>query len=267
MPLVPLTARRLLRFELERLVGEAGVRHGTVAEWLGVSRASVTQALAAKNLLSRPALEVLLGRLDRVEWFPRLCGLLTTARRKTGAQDSAAGSGQRDAELVVGLEAFADAVTVFDPWLVPVQLRTQMYAAALLKLDDSVHNRARELRQAPLLCERDPLPFRWITSEHALGRSVGGKPVMDDQWASFVELAARGNVEVRVIPATTELPPVSPFQIVHGTPAVVVEPSRLTAHYSSDAGTTRHFERLVDGLMRRALGAEESVALIQGMRS
>lgn len=265
--LAPSVARRLLRFELERLVADTGVRHQTIAGWLGVSRPSVSAALACSNLLSRPALEVLLGRMDRAEWFPRLSGLLATARRKTVEPGAAAVIGRHDAELVMGLEAFADAVTVFDPWLVPVHLRTPMYAEALTTLDNTGHNDAREQRQAPLLDDRDPLALRWITSEHALDRRVGGTPTMGAQRKLLVELAERHNVEVQVIPVTTELPPTSPFQMVHGTPAVVVEPSRMAQHYAHDQSTVRHFEHLTEELTRRALGTAESMALIQMTRA
>ncbi|MGX7828723.1 Scr1 family TA system antitoxin-like transcriptional regulator [Actinokineospora sp. 24-640] len=262
MPLAPSVARRLLRFELERLVAETRVTHATVASWLGVSRASVTLALAGKNLVSQPAIEVLCNRLDRAAWFPRSSSLLAAARRKT-EPDVDAVSGQRDVELVVGLEAFAEQVTVFDPWLVPVHLQTQMYAAALAKLGSTVQNVAREQRQAPLLDDRDPLVFQWITSEYALRRRIGGTPAMDDQRSFLVELTGRANIELWVIPASVELPPVSPFQIVYGTPPVVVEPSRLAVCTAHDLATVAYFERLAEGLRRRALSPRASVALLR----
>ncbi|GAA4411613.1 Scr1 family TA system antitoxin-like transcriptional regulator [Actinokineospora soli] len=261
--LAPSVARRLLCFELEHFVTESGVTHQTIAEWLGVTRPAVSAALAGSSLFSRPALEVLLSRLHRTEWFPRLNALLTTARRKSPELDATSGTGPRDAELVVGLEAFAEQVTVFDPWLIPPHLQTQMYAAALTKLDNDRQNRSREQRQAPLLHDHNPLMLRWLTSEHVLSRRIGSDAVMDDQRSFLLELATRDNVEVRVIPAKVELPPISPFQLVHGTRPVVVEPSRLALHYACDLGTVRHFERVVDGLIQRVLGAEESVGLIR----
>ncbi|MGX7829086.1 DUF5753 domain-containing protein [Actinokineospora sp. 24-640] len=264
VPLTPTAARRLLRFELEWLVAETGVTHAMVASWLGVSRASVTQALSGKNLLSRPAIEVLCSRLGRIAWFPRLSSMLAVARHKTTEPDVAAVTGQRDSELVLGLEAFADRITVFDPWLVPVHLRTQMYAAALTKLDAWTQDQVGELRRAPLTDDRDPLAFRWVTSEHAFRRRIGGTPVMDDQRAFLLELAGRSNVDIRIIPAQAELP-VNPFQLVHGTPPVVVEPTRLALHYTFDVDAVTHFEDLVERLQRRALSPEDSVTLIRGM--
>ena len=109
--LSPAVARRMLCFDLEQLMGTAGVTHQALAEWLGVSRPAVTAAMQGKTLFSRPAVEVICTRLERDEWLPRLDGLLATARRAPRSPEP----GQRDAELVIGLEAFAEEVTVFDP--------------------------------------------------------------------------------------------------------------------------------------------------------
>lgn len=65
---------------------------------------------------------------------------------------------------------------------------------------------------------------------------------MDDQRAFLVEPAGRANVEIRMIPAHTELPPINPFSLVPGTPPVVVEPSRLALRYAFNPGTVAHFE-------------------------
>jgi hypothetical protein len=262
--LAPVVARRMLCFDLEQLVRTAGVTHQIVAEWLGVSRPAVTAAMRGKTLFSRPAVEVICTRLERDEWLPRLDGLLTTARRTPGAPEPE--PGPRDAALVIGLEAFADEVTVFDPWLVPALLHTQMYATALVELDNAAHNTAREQRQAALLTSSDPLPLRWITSEQALHRQVRTLTVREEQQAFLAEVTERENITVSVISGTTDLPPVAPFCLVRGTTPVVVESSRLTVHYATDPVTVDHFTHLTDSLVRRALNPEDSARLIRQMR-
>jgi hypothetical protein len=212
------------------------------------------------------SLEVILNRLECSEWLHRLNGLLTVARRQRRVPAQTATDAQRDTDLLSGLEAFADSVTVFNPWLVPDLLQTQMYATALTALDNTVQNQARERRQALLRRDTDPLCFHWITSEHALYRRVGGKAVMDDQRALLVELTARPNVGVHVIPGDRDLPPVAPFQVVRGTPSVVVESSRLALHYAHDPGTVEHFQRLARSLRQRALPPEDSRQLIREAR-
>ena len=141
-----------------------------------------------------------------------------------------------------------------------------MYAAALIKLDDTAHNTAREQRQAALLTDSDPLPFRWITSEHALHRRVGNLTATEDQRAFLVEMTERENITVSVIPGTADLPPAAPFCLVHGTTPVALEPSRLTVHYATDPVTVDHFTHLTDSLTRRALSPEDSAQLIRQTR-
>ncbi|WP_378247928.1 helix-turn-helix domain-containing protein [Actinokineospora guangxiensis] len=124
MALSPAVARRMLCFDLEQLMGTAGVTHQALAECFGVSRPAVTAAMQGKTLFSRPAVEVICKRLEREEWLPRLEGLLATARRTPGMPKPQ--PGPRNVGLLVGLEAYADNVTIFDPWLVPVLLQNQM---------------------------------------------------------------------------------------------------------------------------------------------
>ena len=65
----PQVARRVLRYELDRLCDQAGKTHTQAGERLGMSRVGFTQLISGKNLPSRPALEVLMdffGRRDRI---------------------------------------------------------------------------------------------------------------------------------------------------------------------------------------------------------
>ncbi|MGX7824764.1 DUF5753 domain-containing protein [Actinokineospora sp. 24-640] len=267
MVLHPGEARRLLRFELERLVAETKVTHATVASWLGVSRASVTQALNGKNLLSRPAIEVVCNHLGRVELFPRLASLLATARGRGTAPGGKDGRASRDTDLVVGLEAFAEQVTVFDPWQVPPHLQIQSYADALTSPDNTAQHETRERRQSALMESDDPLGFLWVTTEHVLHRRVGSALVMRDQLAYLVEMGGRDNVCIRVIPTTADalVDAGGSFQLIWGAPPVVVEHSRLAVQHSHDAETVACFAHLLDSVQRQALESDASLALIAGL--
>ncbi|MGX7824575.1 DUF5753 domain-containing protein [Actinokineospora sp. 24-640] len=267
MALYPVEARRVLRFELEWLFVETGVTHATVASWLGVSRASVTQALAGKNLLSQPAIEVVCNRLGRMELFQRLASLLTAARGRGTAPAGIAGHAiPRDTDLVLGLEAFAEQVTVFDPWLVPPHLQTQTYADALTAPDDTQHE-TRERRQSALTDSDDSLDFLWVTTEHVLHRRVGSPSVMRAQLAHLVEMGERENVCIRVIPATADtlVDAGGSFQLIWGTPPVMVEYGRLAVHHTHDAETVAYFAHLLDNVQRQALDPGASLALISGL--
>ena len=263
--LEPLVARRTLRFELERLCADTGVRHDTVATWLGVSRPAASTALACKSLLSRPALEVVLKRLDRSEWFARLDSLLSAARSRGGPQTSTRSAVPHDVELAIGLEAFADKVSVFDPWSVPVHLQTETYAA-VTNQDKDAEDASRQRRLAPLWHEHDPLGFRWVTTEHALHRRVGSLAVMRDQLAHLLTLAGRPNVDILVVPATTDVNRVGGrFQIISGTPSVVCESTHLQMHYAHETDVVSYFDRLLVDVERQALCADASRALIAGL--
>ncbi|MFC5288215.1 Scr1 family TA system antitoxin-like transcriptional regulator [Actinokineospora guangxiensis] len=84
-------------------------------------------------------------------------------------------------------------------------------------------------------------------------RRVGSVTVAADQRTFLVEMAERDTITVSVIPGTTDLPPVAPFCLVHGTPSVAVETSRLTVHYATDPVTVGHLTHLAHSLTRRAL--------------
>ncbi|MGX7826900.1 DUF5753 domain-containing protein [Actinokineospora sp. 24-640] len=190
---------------------------------------------------------------------PRLSGMLMAARHRDAGSATPATDGPFDAELLLALEAFADEIVVFDPWLVPPQLQTQEYAAAISELDDLTKNTAREL---PLTDDTDPLLFRWVTSEHALRRRIGGPAVAADQLTHLVRLGELPNVTIRVIPAGVELPPANPFQLLCGSPPVVVEPSRLAFHHTAEPDAVARFASHLDVLEQRALTPEASLALL-----
>lgn len=77
-------ARRLLRFEVERLCARAGVTHAELGARLGISRPAFSQAAAGRNLLSKPTLEVLAAHLDAVDLLPWLIELWAIARPRPG---------------------------------------------------------------------------------------------------------------------------------------------------------------------------------------
>lgn len=254
-------ARRVLRFELERLC--AGVRHDMIAGWLGVSRPSASAALACKNLFSKPALEVILTRLDRLEQFPHLAALLQAARRRPARGVPVGRTARRDDVLAVGLEAFAHSITVFDPWTVPPHLQTEAYAAALDSIDMSPSSTGREQRQA-LLQDSNAPAFRWVTVEHALTRIVGSEVVMRDQFRHLLDLAARPNFTVQIIPADTDPGATgASFQLIDGPPPVVAEFGRLAVHYAHSPDEVAHFAALLDDLGQRALTPDASATLIR----
>lgn len=254
----PVVARRLLRYELERMCAKAGVTHAEMGERLGVSRASFTQLLAGKNLPSRPALEVMAQHLDAAQRLPRLVELLAVARPRTAERE--AGAGVHDHELALGLEAFAAEIEVFDPAAVTPLLQTRAYARELVGTEEEVNARLR--RQGTLTAE-EPAVFHFLTDEHALRRRVGGVETMAEQCDHLLSMVARPNVTVRVIPADGPPPLVRAFQLFRADDLVVAhEETRRSAYYYDDPEAVADYEGVLADLRARALDPEQSRELI-----
>ena len=108
----------------------------------------------------------------------------------------------------VGLEGLAAAEFTYESLLLPGQLQTPDYAAALLvgnlrvpPMEASQVVRARMARQR-LAEETDPLRFRAVIEQYVLDRIVGGPQVMRAQLEHLRALIQRDNVELHVMPVS-----------------------------------------------------------------
>jgi hypothetical protein len=106
----------------------------------------------------------------------------------------------------IGLEGLAASVFTFESLLLPGQLQTPEYAAALLvgnlrvpPMEAAQVIRARMARQR-LADDINPLRFRAVIEEYVLDRVVGGPRVMRAQLEHLLALTRRDNVELRVMP-------------------------------------------------------------------
>lgn len=105
----------------------------------------------------------------------------------------------------VGLEGLAVTASTYASLVLPGQLQTADYAAALLvgnlrvpPMDAQQVVRARMNRQR--LAEEEPLRFRAVIEEYALDRVVGGPRVMREQLRHLLTLMEHDNVELHVMP-------------------------------------------------------------------
>ena len=108
----------------------------------------------------------------------------------------------------VGLEGLAASEFTYESLLLPGQLQTPDYAAALLvgnlrvpPMEASQVVRARMARQR-LADEADPLRFRAVIEEYVLDRIIGGPQVMRAQLEHLLTQMQRDNVELHVMPVT-----------------------------------------------------------------
>lgn len=255
----PGVARQLLAHELAVMCREATTSHQALATRLGVSRASVTQMVAGKNLPSRAVLEVVVDQLNQQHRLSYLFELLALAR--------AGAAGSTDLDLALGLEATAATITIVDTTAVPTLLRTQPYARHLLQaaplptVDDQL---AR--RQQVIYSGNPPTSLLWITEEHALTRLVGGPEVMIEQYQHLLARTDQPHIQIFVIPNRPRsiIRPIPPFQMFTRDDGhtVVHEKTVRTAHYTSGTPDVAAFNDLVSELQRLSLDADRSRQLL-----
>ncbi len=108
----------------------------------------------------------------------------------------------------VGLEGLAASEFAYESLLLPGQLQTRDYAAALLvgnlqvpPMDAAQVVRARLARQR-LTDKTNPLRFRAVIEEYVLDRIVGGPQVMRAQLEHVLALMRRDNVALQVMPVS-----------------------------------------------------------------
>jgi hypothetical protein len=104
-------------------------------------------------------------------------------------------------------EAAASVNRGFQPTLVPGLLQTEEYARAIIselgnpstpeRLDSIVSVR---MKRQELLDRADPPTLHFILDEAVIRRAVGGQSVMRRQIHQIIELAARPNITVEVVP-------------------------------------------------------------------
>jgi transcriptional regulator with XRE-family HTH domain len=119
----------------------------------------------------------------------------------------------------IGLEEAAESIRIYEPQLIPGLLQTEDYATAVLALGDLPHDEAD--RHVILRKERQrrfaagELRLWVILDEEALRRPVAGPEVMREQLASLLEMTARRNLTLQIIPrgAAGHAPP-SGFSIL-----------------------------------------------------
>ncbi len=110
--------------------------------------------------------------------------------------------------IFVGLEGLATKVFTYEQTLLPGQLQTADYAAALLEghlrvapMDAPQVVAARMARQR-VTDDTSPLEFVAVIEEYVLDRIVGGQEVMKAQLEHVLALMERDNVAVHVMPVS-----------------------------------------------------------------
>ena len=154
---------------------------------------------------------------------------------------------------------------------VPGLLQTPEYITSILEvgpLRDPGRNDAeyevRLRRQRRLHSEADPLVLTALIAESVLHWQIGGKDVLIGQLKHFCELAAKDNVQIRVVPfeRPVSIYPIDLFEPVSGQGVAFSEASWGTPMYD-DPMDVRETRREIARVEAAALSEEETVELIE----
>lgn len=177
----------------------------------------------------------------------------------------------------VDVETEASAVWELALILIPGLLQTEAYARAVLEANSlkrtkpelAAQVKVRMIRQQRLTSEENPLRLVALIDESALRQRIGGDEVMRDQLSHLVMVAELDAVTLRVLPRD-----LGAHAGQYGVCTLLdfPDPEDPSLLYVSHATGSLHIEdpeqvwrarMLIDHLLERALGPEDSIALIE----
>lgn len=183
----------------------AGLSAADAGRLLAVSGSTVSRHEQGQVGLCRSRLTAMLehygcaaARVDRA-WE-----LFADASRKPAAARLPAGT-PKEFRKLVNAEREAVRERALSPYVVPGLLQHRRYAHALIATAKGpAAARALEvrLRRQRSLAGASPLRLHAVIDEAVLRRRIGGVEVLRDQLAHLLEMAARPNITVQVIPLT-----------------------------------------------------------------
>lgn len=179
----------------------------------------------------------------------------------------------------VGLEEAASLIRGYEPQCVPGLLQTESYARALIavgfpetpagEIERLV--RVRMTRQR-ILSRADPPQLWMVIDEAVLRRPIGGADVMRAQLDQLVEVAARPNVTLQVLPFAA-----SPHPAMYGMfhvfrfparelPDIVYGENMTSAFYLDKPADTAVYLEALDWICTQAASAEETMDMLRNAR-
>jgi hypothetical protein len=279
----PKVARRVLRYELERLAAQSGKTYTELGARIGLSRVGFSHLISGKNLPSRPALEILMGFFDRADRMQAMFDILAAARRKPGRQSSGRQeieptSSIDDFELFLGMESAATTIDIFEPMLITGLLQTEAYAREILAyyafhtpgvhLDENIRLRMR--RQTAITREEDPAELWCVIEEQALRRPIGSQKLMSDQYDHLLNMMLHSNVNLQVLPRSVGVHPSHKgafFKLgFEDGWQVAYEETRRSAYYYDKPEAVADYGNAMKTLRDLALGPEQSRDFISKLR-
>ncbi|MCE6998079.1 DUF5753 domain-containing protein [Saccharothrix sp. S26] len=177
----------------------------------------------------------------------------------------------------VDLETEASTVWELALILLPGLLQTESYARAVLETGSLKRTKpelvnqvkVRMIRQQRLTSEANALRLVALVDESALWQRIGGEAVMRDQLNHLVMVAELDTVTLRVLPRDLgfHAGQDGAFTLLDFSdaedPSMLYVPHATGSLHIEDPEQVRRARMLVDHLLERALGSEDSIALIE----
>ncbi|MER5624233.1 helix-turn-helix transcriptional regulator [Streptosporangium sp. NPDC002544] len=166
-------------------------------------------------------------------------------------------------------EAGASSIRTWEIVLIPGLLQTEGYVRALWRaariLDETLvdrHVQARLMRQEILFRENPPTLLALI-DEAALRKSIGGAEVMREQISHLIEMAARPNITIQVVPDSAGAHPALEGSFVTldfpNDPSLVYTVTATESLWLEQPLEYQRYTIILDYVMGLALSPDESV--------
>jgi len=174
----------------------------------------------------------------------------------------------------VGLEAEAVAISGFQSSVVHGLLQTADYARAghegampRLSPEQIEMQIEAKLTRQRILTQDNPPSFTVVLDEATLHRMVGGRRVMAEQLAKILELSARPNIRVQVLPYEVGAHPgvesnFTLLELPNSTPGVVFVEGLIGSTYLERADDLKKYRGIFDQLQNIALNPKGSADLV-----
>ncbi|MEU7702596.1 helix-turn-helix transcriptional regulator [Streptomyces sp. NPDC039028] len=175
------------------------------------------------------------------------------------------------------LELTAATLYTYENRLVPGLLQTPAYAKTLFEKqipalgDEEIESKlVARVERKKLLAERPHTIYSFIVEEHVLRRLVGGQEIMHEQIAHVLEVSARRNIDLQIMPQARGHHagldgPVQLLETTENKWYAYCEGQRA-AHLISDPKEVSILQKRYARMRAQALSFEESVSLLREMR-
>jgi len=267
----PSALRFLIGHDLRTMRERAGVKQVEAAEALGCSQPKINHLESGRTQQQPEQVAILLKRYGAgAEHIDRMASL--ASRADQGTWWAPFGDALPDwFKTFVGLEGLATSAFAYRSLVVPGQLQTAEYAAALLignlrvaPMDAPHVIAARMARQR--LIGPNPLRLRAVVEQHVLDRLVGGPLVMRAQLEHLLTSMRLDHVDLRVMPVEVAVHDgldgdflLLDFEQAQGIGYVEYPNGAL---YVQDQDHVAAFRMAADRLCAAALSGSESADLI-----